>query len=276
MVILQFLQQGRTDGQQIASYEFLDFSRIPETRSHDFGLVSEFLVVVVDHGNGTDSRILGPNKILTGFRFVPIKDATHERRDQLSIGLGASYGLGQGKEKGHVAMDALLFQNTSCLNTFPSSGKLDQYALSGKSFGLVGGNQFTCLFEAGLGVKRQTSIHLGRNATRYDPEDFTSETNQQAIDYEFRSSFTIRLRFSDHLVDKIGILFLARSLEHEAGIRRGITRFVLSHGLEIAGVGHHHGLGLELVQGIRLWRNGGFDGFVHVGSVIRTLSAKRV
>lgn len=54
---LEFSEEGRGDGEEVAASEFGDFADVAEACAHDFGGVAEFLVVVVDGGDGDDAWV---------------------------------------------------------------------------------------------------------------------------------------------------------------------------------------------------------------------------
>ena len=56
---LQFLEEIRANGEQIATGEFGDFAGVAEARAHDFGGVVEFFVVVVNGSDRLHARIFG-------------------------------------------------------------------------------------------------------------------------------------------------------------------------------------------------------------------------
>src|SRR5215469_8404233 len=76
----QLFQKVRTDGKQIAAGQADDLIHISETGAHYLGFVTEFLVVVVDAGDGRNPRILVWGDLRsTVLLLVPIVDAAYER-----------------------------------------------------------------------------------------------------------------------------------------------------------------------------------------------------
>jgi hypothetical protein len=83
-------KQLRGDGEQVAAGQLLDLADVAEAGAHDQGLVAEFLVVVVDLGDGLDAGIVGALVILAGVFLVPVEDAADEGRDEGNAGIGAA------------------------------------------------------------------------------------------------------------------------------------------------------------------------------------------
>src|ERR1039457_979237 len=95
------------------------------------------LVVGVDGVGGLDAGLVRVGVILAGVFLVPVEDAADEGRNEGDFCLSAGDGLVESEEKGHVAVDALFFEDFGCLDALPSGGELDQDALAGDASGLI-------------------------------------------------------------------------------------------------------------------------------------------
>jgi hypothetical protein len=116
---------------------------VSERSTHDDSVVAVLLVVVVDLGDGNNSRVGRSLVLLVGVGLlVPIEDTSDERRDEGDLGLSARDGLFEAEEQREVAMDViLLLELTRGLDTLPGRGNLDEDALLGDSDLLVEGDQ---------------------------------------------------------------------------------------------------------------------------------------
>ena len=109
------------DGEVIATGEFGDFAHIPETCSHDNGLVAVLLVVVEDGLYALDTWVLLLAVVLLSVGLVPVKNTTNEGRDEECAGFGGGDGLWKREHKSQVAVDAVLgLQNVRSLDALPS------------------------------------------------------------------------------------------------------------------------------------------------------------
>ena len=91
----QFAEQLRTDRKQIATGEFEDFAATAETGPHDFGRVSELLVIAVNLLHGQYAGVFRGSEVFPGPGFGPVEDAANERGDQGGLGFSAGDGLWQ-------------------------------------------------------------------------------------------------------------------------------------------------------------------------------------
>lgn len=117
------------DGEVIAASELSDLANVAERSAHDDGLVAVLLVVVENGAHGLDTGVFVLGVLLLVVGLVPIKDATDERRDEESTGLGGGNGLRKGEHECQVAVDAVLgLQNVGGLDSLVGRGNLDQNA----------------------------------------------------------------------------------------------------------------------------------------------------
>lgn len=107
-------------------------SYVAERSTHNDGLVSVLLVVVVDLGDGLDARVF--LVLIFAFRLglvllVPVQDAAHEWRNKSDASLSASNGLAEAEQEGEVAVDPVVtLKFTGGLDSFPGRGDFDENA----------------------------------------------------------------------------------------------------------------------------------------------------
>lgn len=86
----EFLQQSRTDREEVASCQSLHFARVSERRAHHHCFVAEFLVIIVDFSDALHAGIF---ERLEGFlvriRHVPVENSADKRRNQRGSCIGA-------------------------------------------------------------------------------------------------------------------------------------------------------------------------------------------
>jgi len=118
-------------------------THVTEGSTHDDGLVTVDLVVVVDLGDGNDSGVVGSVVVAVGLvGLVPVEDATDERRDEGDAGLSAGNGLSETEEEGEVAVDLVLsLELAGSLDSLPGGSDLDENAVLGNSNRLVKSDQ---------------------------------------------------------------------------------------------------------------------------------------
>lgn len=73
------------------------------------------------------------------------------------------------------------FQNPRSLNAFPSRCELNENPFLVDAERFVGFDKLDGLLDAGIAIKRQTSIDFCRNTSRNDVEDFLAEQNEELI-----------------------------------------------------------------------------------------------
>ena len=98
--LLQLIEQFGADGQQVRSREPNDLIHVAEARSHDLGLVTVFLVVVVNARDRGNAGILVRWDLLAApLLLIPVVNAADEGRDQGYSGFGASNGLSEAEKQ---------------------------------------------------------------------------------------------------------------------------------------------------------------------------------
>ena len=105
--LLQFREQVRADGEQVATGQLGDLAEVAEARAHDFGAVAKFFVVAVDLLHGDHAGIFGGREIAFLLGLIPIHDAADERRDEFDVRFGAGDGLREREEQREIAVDAV-------------------------------------------------------------------------------------------------------------------------------------------------------------------------
>lgn len=163
----QLVQELRRDGQTIASSQLGDLALVAEAGAHDNRVVSVLFVVVVNLGNRQDTWVfLGLETRNTQGSLVPVEDAAHKGANQGATGLGTRNRLGQRKDQGQVASNALLLQDFGGLDSFPSRRNLDENTALVDTHFLVELDDLASLGNGRLGIKRKASINLGRDVSR--------------------------------------------------------------------------------------------------------------
>jgi len=76
----QLFQQGRGDGQTVATSQLNDFAYVTEAGTHHHRFIAVLLVVFIDFRHGNHARIFMRRVLfLVGIRFVPVQNTTNER-----------------------------------------------------------------------------------------------------------------------------------------------------------------------------------------------------
>ena len=95
----ELVKKSRGDCQSVASAQVGDFSCVAEGRSHNDGVVSVLLVVVVDFGDRNHARVFGGReRINTLVLLVPVIDTPDEWGNKGCSGFGAGNGLCLGED----------------------------------------------------------------------------------------------------------------------------------------------------------------------------------
>lgn len=161
------------DGEEVTAGEGDDFAFVAEGCAHDFGVVAEFFIVVVDGFYGDDAGVFVAFKVCAfGVCFMPVEDAADEGGDELDFRFGAGDGLGEGEEEGEVTMDAFFFEDFSGFDAFPCGGDFDEDAVFGDAFFGVGCDEFFGFGDGAVGVKGEACIDFCGDAAGDDFEDF--------------------------------------------------------------------------------------------------------
>src|SRR5580704_6399932 len=82
VVLLQLVQEIRTDGQQVRSSQTDDLIQVPEAGAHHLSFVAELLVVVVNTRDRDHAGILVVGNVLAAVLLVPIVNAADEGGNQ--------------------------------------------------------------------------------------------------------------------------------------------------------------------------------------------------
>ncbi len=172
----ELFEELGSDGEEVAAGEFFDLAGVAEARAHDDGLVAEFLVVVVDRGDGLDAGVVGAVVVAVGLvLLVPVENAAYEGRDEGGLGFGGGDGLVDAEEEGHVAVDALFFEDLGGLDALPCGGELDEDAVAGDAGLVVHGDDVAGLRDGLFGVVGEAGVDLGGDAAGDDVEDLEAE-----------------------------------------------------------------------------------------------------
>ena len=130
-------------------------THVTERGTHDDGLVSVLLVVVVDLADRLNTRIL---LILVGGSglvfLVPVQNTANEGRDESDTSLGTSNSLAETEQESEVAVDPVVtLEFTGSLDTFPRGSDLDENAFLGDTDRLVELDQVLGLYRGTFHVK---------------------------------------------------------------------------------------------------------------------------
>ncbi|MNE41150.1 hypothetical protein D3C80_1352060 [compost metagenome] len=129
-------------------------------------------------------------------------------------------------------------------DAFPGRGDLDQHPLAADAGRFVQADQSLGSLDAGLAVEGQARIHLGGDAPRNDLQDFATNGHGKAI----AGQAQILSGTGDGGLQLPGITRQRGSLEQQRGVGGGVHRLQARNGVEVAGVGDHGGVLLELLQ----------------------------
>ena len=105
--------------------------------------------------------------------------STDERRNQCHACLRACNGLCEAKEKGEVAVNALVaLELARSLDTFPGRRDLDEHTFFLDSERLVKRDEFSGLGLGSLLVKGETSVDFGGDAAGNDAENLFAKFDE--------------------------------------------------------------------------------------------------
>src|ERR1700733_1331546 len=108
--------------------------------------------------------------------LVPVENAAYERGDQGGFGFGGGDGLVDAEEEGHVAVNALFFEDLGRLDALPCGGELDEDAVAGDAGLIVHGDDLTGLRNRLFDVVREAGVDFGGDAAGDDVEDLEAES----------------------------------------------------------------------------------------------------
>mmetsp|Transcript_9663 Transcript_9663/g.29349 ORF Transcript_9663/g.29349 Transcript_9663/m.29349 type:complete len:222 (+) Transcript_9663:3533-4198(+) len=210
------------------------------------------LVVFVDVLNGDDAWVLLWGVLLgSGSLLVPVEDPAHEGGDELCTVLCGHGRLRQREHKRHVAVDAVLLEYFTGLESLPCARKLDEDPLFRNSDLLVHLEELVSLFDAALRIEAQPSVDLGRYVSWHNLGDFGSKQGGQLVSSNDelrilgrRALLCVRNRFRN----QSRVLLHACSLVDQRRVGRRIHGFVLADCLNVSRVLHDDGVLLQLLQ----------------------------
>jgi len=105
--------------------------------------------------------------------------STDERRNQRHASLRACNGLGEAKEEGEVAVNAVVaLELARSLDTFPGRCNLDEHTFFLDSEGLVKRDKLLGLGLGSLLVKRETGVDFRGDAAGNDGEDLFAKFDE--------------------------------------------------------------------------------------------------
>lgn len=169
---------------------------VSERSSHNNGLVTVSLVVVVNGTDGDNSGVLLSvvRSSIGLVLLVPIQNSTDKGRDEGNTGLGAGDGLCESEEEGEVAVDTVVsLELSGGLNTFPRRSDLDENSVLVDSELLVERNQL-------VGLSCRNVSGLQRTKRRCDERTlalvaFLSKESRASTSVETRPGTRARISF---------------------------------------------------------------------------------
>ncbi len=146
------------------------------------------------------------------------------------------------EEQSHVAVDALLLEDLSCLDALPGGGELDENAIARDTGLVVEGDDCARFGDGSVDIVGEAGVDLGGDTARDDVENLATEGNFQRTeglggDVFVRGGGTgILTHLLQHVIDYGCILRLLCSSRDERGVRGGVLRSKLLDRVEVAGV----------------------------------------
>ncbi len=196
------------------------------------------------HDRRNPGIVLERNVVDLARLLVPVVDAADEGRDERDAGLGAGDGLGEGKQQGQVAVDALFLEPLGGADALPGAGDLDQDALRANPGLGVEGDQLFGLDHGRLGVEGKSGVDLGRYPPGDVFKDFAPEADEKLVDHRLR----IGAGLGQGGVDQRAVARVLRRGEEQRRIGGRVLRFPACDGVDIAGVGNDDGVRFEGVE----------------------------
>ncbi len=202
-----------------------------------------------------DAGVVGTVVVAAGLvLLVPVEDAADEGRDEGSLGFGGGDGLVDAEEEGHVAVDALFFEDLGGLDALPGGGELDEDALAGDAGGLVLRDDVAGGGDGFVGVVGEAGVDFGGDAAGDDLEDLLAEGDGEFLEGEggdvmvggFGAGGVAGLL--EDAVDDGSVFGHAGRGGDEGGIGGGILRLVLLDRVDVAGVGDYGGHAAKLFE----------------------------
>ncbi len=207
-------------------------------------------VVLVDFRYGNHARIFSWRIVfLVGIGFIPVKNTTYERRDQVDARFGARTRLREGEQQRQVTVDAFFFQLFGCTNALPGGRQLDQDTIVADTRIIVEFNDTFCFGDRRFGVIRQTRVNFGRNTPRHQLQDLQANIHRQLIgrvNNLLRAVAALLFRPGDSIVNQLTIFRDLRCVKNERRVSCSILRLIQFHCRDISGISHYGG---ELTKG---------------------------
>mmetsp|Transcript_84607 Transcript_84607/g.171561 ORF Transcript_84607/g.171561 Transcript_84607/m.171561 type:complete len:250 (-) Transcript_84607:140-889(-) len=190
--------------------------------------------------------------LLATLGLVPVQNSSGEWGYQVCTCLGSCCCLQVGKDQCDVALDAFLFQNLGSLDSFPSSGQLDENAATTNAHFVVHFDNFPGPLDTSFCIVAQANINLGRNTSGYQSSQFGSKIHRQFVHSEVdtrlsvghwgvstpRLFFRVRNGIGYHVF--VSFVAVCSRLAHKERVGRGVgheTRLcVLFHNIQVTTV----------------------------------------
>jgi len=136
---------------------------VTERGPHDDGPVSVLLVVIVNRGDGPNTRVFIVLVSRSGLvLLVPVQNATDEGRDEGDTGFGTSNSLPETEQEGEVTVDLVVtLEFASSLDTLPAGSNLDENTFLGDPNRLVELDQVLGLYQGTAHVRNPSERKIG-------------------------------------------------------------------------------------------------------------------
>ncbi len=143
---------------------------------------------------------------------------------------------------------------SAALDAFPGGSDLDEDTVAANAGVIVLGNDLAGLGNGGGGVIGEARIHFGGDAAGHDGQNLFAEGDGQPLEGEvghggIGCAFAeLVTRILEHAVHNGLVLRQLRGGGNQRGVGGGILGAELLHRLNVAGVGHDHGVVAQLFE----------------------------
>ena len=170
-------------------------------------------------------------------------------------------------------MDAFALQLLCGTDPLPGRGNLDEHPIAADAGVVIETDQLTSLGHRGLGIEAQTSVHFSGHPSGHDLENLLTEGDADLIQCFSHNGFgrgggsQQSPRFLQGAINQLLVGGDLGRRKNQRGVGGRVTGSELLDGIDIAGVGDHHGHGGKLVEQV------GHAGSPHSGPSESTLAS---